>query len=70
MQGGTTFHSVTGSIQEALQRAQQAANGKAVRIGGGVTAMQQYPRTRLIDELHLAVRPILRICKDWRWLSP
>lgn len=59
MQGGTTFHFVTGGIEEALERAQQAANGKDVRIGGGAATIRQYLRARLIDELHLVFRPIL-----------
>jgi len=58
MQGGTTFHFVTEGIESALQRARDAAGNKDVRIGGGVATIQQYLRARLIDELHLAVRPI------------
>src|SRR6478672_12012587 len=59
MKGGTTFHFVTDGIYAALQRAKDAANGKDVRIGGGVATIQQYLRARLIDELHLVFRPIL-----------
>ena len=59
MQGGTTFHFVTDGIHSALQRAKEAAKDKDVRIGGGLATMRQYLRTRLIDELHLAFRPIL-----------
>ncbi len=59
MQGGTTFHFVTGGIQEALDRARKAAGGKDVRLGGGVATIQQYLRARLIDELHLAFAPVL-----------
>jgi dihydrofolate reductase len=59
MDGGTTFHFVTGGIHEALKRAKDAAAGKDVRIGGGVSTLQQYLRERLIDDLHLAVRPVL-----------
>jgi dihydrofolate reductase len=59
MKGGTTFHFVTGGIGEALERAKEAAGDRDVRIGGGVATIQQYLRTRLIDELHLAVRPVL-----------
>ena len=59
MKGGTTFHFVTDGIHSALQRAKEAANGRDVRIGGGVATIQQYLRARLIDELHLAFRPIL-----------
>jgi dihydrofolate reductase len=59
MDGGTTFHFVTGGIHEALARAKTAANGGDVRIGGGVATIQQYLRARLVDELHLAISPIL-----------
>jgi dihydrofolate reductase len=59
MEGGTTFHFVTGGIEEALQRAREAAGGKDVRIGGGVATVRQYLEARLIDEMHLAIAPIL-----------
>jgi dihydrofolate reductase len=59
MAGGTTFHFVTDGIQSALAGAREAANGRDVRLGGGVATIQQYLRARLIDELHLAVAPIL-----------
>ena len=59
MKGGTTFHFVSDGIHVALQRAKGAAKEKDVRIGGGVATIQQYLRSRLIDELHLAFRPIL-----------
>ena len=55
MQGGTVFHFVTGGIHEAEQRACDAAGGKDVRIGGGVSTIQQFLRERRIDELHLAI---------------
>jgi dihydrofolate reductase len=59
MKGGTTFHFVTDGIHSALQRAKDAANGRDVRIGGGVATIQQYLRAGLIDELHLAFSPVL-----------
>lgn len=59
MAGNTTFHFVTGGIHEALDRAREAAGGKDVRIGGGANTIQQYLRERLIDELHLAIAPVL-----------
>lgn len=59
MDGGTTFHFVTEGIQLALERAMDAANGLDVRLGGGVATIRQYLRARLIDEMHLAIAPIL-----------
>ncbi|HEX6506455.1 MAG TPA: dihydrofolate reductase family protein [Chloroflexota bacterium] len=59
MQGGTTFHFVDRGIETALREALDAANGKDVRIGGGVSTVQQYLRAGLIDDMHLAVVPAL-----------
>jgi dihydrofolate reductase len=59
MKGGTTFHFVTDGIAAALARAREAAGGKDVRLGGGVSVIQQYLRQRLIDELHIAISPVL-----------
>jgi dihydrofolate reductase len=59
MEGGTTFHFVTGGIHEALDRAREAANGMDVRIGGGADVVRQYLQAALIDELHIAISPIL-----------
>jgi dihydrofolate reductase len=59
MQGGTMFHFVTGGIHAALERATAAANGRDVRIGGGVATVQQYLRAGLIDELHIVIAPVL-----------
>ena len=59
MAGGTVFRFVTGGIHEALERAKAAANGGDVRLGGGVATVRQYLRAGLIDELHLALRPVL-----------
>jgi dihydrofolate reductase len=59
MKGGTTFHFVTDGIHSALRRAQEVAGEKDVRIGGGVATIQQYLRAKLIDQLHLAFRPVL-----------
>lgn len=59
MDGGTTFHFVTDGIFSALERAKDAANGLDVRIGGGVETIRQYLRAGLIDEMHIAVSPIL-----------
>jgi dihydrofolate reductase len=59
MEGGTTFYFITGGIREALDRARAAAAGKDVRIGGGAHTIRQYLREGLIDELHIAVAPVL-----------
>lgn len=57
--GGTTFHFVTDGIHAALRRATAAAQGKDVRIGGGVDTIRQYLTAGLIDEIHLAIAPVL-----------
>lgn len=59
MQGGTTFYFVTEGIEVALARAREAAGAKDVRVGGGVNVIQQYLRQRLIDEMHIAISPVL-----------
>jgi dihydrofolate reductase len=59
MEGGTTFHFVTEGIAAALAQAREAAEGKDVRVGGGVNVIQQYLRQRLIDEIHIAIAPVL-----------
>jgi dihydrofolate reductase len=59
MEGGTTFHFVTGGMNEALERAREAANGKDVRLGGGPATIRQYLKEGLVDELHLAIAPVL-----------
>jgi dihydrofolate reductase len=59
MQGGTTFYFVTDGIEAALDRARQAAGGKDVRVGGGVSTIRQYLRAGLVDEMHLAIAPVL-----------
>ena len=59
MDGGTTFHFVTEGAAVALERAREAAGDKDVRVGGGVSVIQQYLRHRLVDEMHLAISPVL-----------
>jgi dihydrofolate reductase len=59
MQGGTTFHFVDGGIEEALDRAVEAAAGQDVAIGGGASTVQQYLRAGLIDEMHVPIVPVL-----------
>jgi dihydrofolate reductase len=59
MQGGTTFHFVTDGIHAALEQARESAADKDVRLGGGVSTIRQYLREQLIDDLHLAIAPVL-----------
>jgi len=59
MTGGTEFRFVTEGIHASLEQAVAAAGGRDVRLGGGVSTIRQYLRARLIDELHLALRPVL-----------
>ena len=59
MKGGTVFRFVTGGIEEALRLAREAAGGRDVRLGGGVSTIRQYLRARLVDELHLVIAPVL-----------
>ena len=59
MAGGTEFQFVSDGIEAALERAMAAAGGRDVRLGGGVATVRQYLRAGLIDELHLALRPVL-----------
>jgi dihydrofolate reductase len=59
MAGGTVFHFVTDGIHAALEQARAAAVKLDVRLGGGVSAVRQYLRAGLVDEMHLAIRPVL-----------
>jgi len=59
MEGGTVFHFVTEGIEAALERARAAAGDKDIRVLGGASTIRQYLKARLIDELHVAVSPIL-----------
>jgi dihydrofolate reductase len=67
MKGGTTFHFVTEGIHAALEQAKAAAGGRDVRLGGGPATVRQYLSARLIDELHLAVRPLLMGAGENLW---
>ncbi len=59
MKGGTEFRFVTEGIERALAQAREAAGDKDVRIGGGVATIRQYLSARLIDEMHLAISPVV-----------
>jgi len=59
MAGGTTFHFVTDGIEAALRRAKDAAGARDVRVGGGPATIRQYLKAGLVDEMHLAISPVL-----------
>jgi len=59
MQGGTIFHFMTDGIHAALDKARASAKGKDVRLGGGAQTIRQYLEAGLLDEMHLAVSPVL-----------
>ena len=59
MEGGTTFHFVTAGILAALERATEAAGSRDIRLGGGASTIRQYLVAGLVDELHLAIAPVL-----------
>jgi dihydrofolate reductase len=59
MLGGTTFHFVTDGIHAALELARDAANGKDVRLGGGISTVKQYLRAGLVDDMHCVISPVL-----------
>ncbi len=59
MKGGTTFYFVTDGLESALKQAKEAAKGKDVRVGGGVSVIRGYLMAGQIDEMHLAFSPVL-----------
>ena len=59
MEGGTTFHFVTDGIESALRQARDAAGDLDVKIGGGVSTVRQYVQAGLVDEMHLALSPVV-----------
>ncbi len=59
MEGGTTFHFTDEPVEVVLERAMEAAGGQDVVIGGGASTVQQYLRAGLIDELNIAIAPVL-----------
>jgi dihydrofolate reductase len=68
--GETTFHFLDASPQDALAQAFAAANGKDVRIGGGVATVRQFLDADLIDMMHFAVAPIELGRGERVWASP
>lgn len=74
MAGGTTFHFLSATPEEALERALDVAGGKDVRVGGGATVAREFLKAGLVDQLHLAIAPILlgrgiRLWDDLRGLE-
>ena len=74
MAGGTTFHFLSATPQKALDRALEAADGKDVRVGGGATVVRDFLKAGLVDQLHVAIAPILlgrgiRLWDDLRGLE-
>jgi dihydrofolate reductase len=67
MEAGTVFHFVTDGIDAALERAYEAADGQDVRLAGGASAIQQYLRAGLVDEMHLAYAPLLLGSGEQLW---
>src|SRR5438552_588931 len=59
MDGGTTFHFVADGIHAALQLATLAAEGQDIRLGGGIATIHQYLRAGLVDEMHIAIAPVV-----------
>jgi dihydrofolate reductase len=59
MEGGTTFHFVDDDVETVRKRALDAADGADVRIGGGPDTIQQFLRAGLVDEVHVAIAPVL-----------
>ncbi len=59
MTGGTTFHFLSAPPQEALDRALEAAGGKDVRVGGGASVVRDFLKAGLVDQLHVAIAPII-----------
>ncbi|MGE5411865.1 MAG: dihydrofolate reductase family protein [Clostridiales bacterium] len=59
MEGGTTFYFVTDGIVTALEMAKDKAAGKDIRLGGGVETVRQYLKAKLLDEMHIAIAPVL-----------
>lgn len=59
MDGGTTFHFIDADPVKALEIAQAEAQGLDVRIGGGPSTVRQFLAADLIDNMHIALVPII-----------
>ena len=74
MEGGTTFHFLSATPQEVLKLAVEASNGGDVRIGGGATVVRDFLKAGLVDDLHVAIAPMIigsgiRLWDDLRGLE-
>jgi len=74
LQGGTTFHFLSATPQQALDRALEAAGGKDIRVGGGPSVVRDFLKAGLVDQLHVGIAPILlgrgiRLWDDLRGLE-
>jgi dihydrofolate reductase len=74
MAGGTTFHFLSATPHETLDRALEVADGKDVRVGGGASVVRDFLAAGLVDQLHVAIAPILlgrgiRLWDDLRGLE-
>lgn len=67
MEGGTTFHFRSGPIGVVLAEAVDAAGGQDVRVGGGVSTARAFLSAGLVDQLHVAITPILLGRGDRLW---
>jgi dihydrofolate reductase len=67
MEGGTTFHFITSGIEAALERAREAAGSRDIRLGGGASTVRQYLRARLVDEMHVAISPVILGSGEHLW---
>jgi dihydrofolate reductase len=59
MEGGNIFHFVTEGPQAALQKAKEAAQDRVIRVGGGIQVIREYLKLGLVDEMHMAVSPVV-----------
>jgi dihydrofolate reductase len=74
MEGGTTFHFISAEPAQALALATEQAGGRDVRVGGGPTVVRAFLKAGLVDQLHVAIAPILlgqgiRLWDDLRGLE-
>jgi dihydrofolate reductase len=66
----TTFHFIDGTPAAALEQAKQAADGKDVRLGGGVATVREFVDNDLVDAMHIAVAPIVLGRGERLWDRP